>query len=252
MRATPTPRQRHALDTLGYVAPLLRLMRCEVARVVWTMSVGGGLGPSSFLLGPGGAPPGLWRLVADATFALTAHWLADRGDEVAVNFDTATGMVDIHRHGDHAYPNATSTYWIADIALLDPPPFAQRLGPLFTGTLDVGGAAVLADWFEEQPGSWETLAGVLRTREQPHLPSPFDVHGFQYAYTSPDTACWQFRAWDEWELAGVKNEAWVLGLGVFGPDGLERAWHFLEPESLDPAFAEQFWRLCPAPPREAA
>lgn len=248
MRATPTPAQRHSLATLGYVAPLLRLMRCEVMRVVWTVSESGGRETSSFLLGPGAPPHGLRHLLAHATLDLTAHWLRDPDDEVAVNYDSFTGMVDVHRHGGHGYPNATSTFWIADIALLEPPAFAQPLGPLFVGTLEAGGAAVLADWFEEQPADWSLLAATLRTWSAFSPPRYSRVRDFRFTHTSPDAACWLFRAREDRD-AFEEYEVWVLGLGVFGPDGLERAWHFTAPKSDDPVFADQFWSLFPAPPR---
>jgi hypothetical protein len=222
-----------------------------VARVVWTVQLNGERETSSFLLGPGHRPPGLGNLIAHATLSLTSHWLRNPDDEAAVNFDTVTGLVDVHRHGEGDYGNRTATYWVSGLALADPPQFAQPLGPLFTGTLESGGAPVLADWFEEKPDDWAVLATVLRSWPD-FTPNPSaHVRNFQYVHTSPNTACWQFGIWDDRTAVDGEDELWVIGLGVFGPDGLERAWHFSARRSDATVSYDQFWSLFPAPPRRA-
>jgi hypothetical protein len=248
VRATPTPVQKWALDTLGHLAPLLRLMRCEVLRVVNTVNEDRRASQTTFLAGPGVVPPGLRTLLDYATCQFVGGWLRDPDDEAAVDFDTLSGLVDVHRHGEGNYGNRTATYWVAGMALADPPRFAQPLGPLFTGTLEAGGQAVLADWFEEQSDEWAVLADLLRTW-QPYTPNSHTYcRDFQYAHTSPDTACWQFTVWEVEREANGENGEWVIGLGVFGPDGLERAWHFASPKSLENECREQLWRLFPTPP----
>jgi hypothetical protein len=251
VRATPTPRQQWALETLGYLAPLLRLMRCEVLRVVYTVNDHRNVLRTTFLAGPGEVPPGLPTLLDVAAHQFVEVWLRNPDDEAAVNFDTVTGLVDVHRHGDYTYPNAAITFWVPELPFTDPPRFAQPLGPLFTGTLESGGAAVLADWFDEQPGDWGALATVLRGWPVFTPTSHANCRDFRYAHTSPDTACWLFRELVDWPAADGEKDDWVIGLGVFGPDGLERAWHFSEPKSLDAEFYDQFWGLFPAPPRVA-
>lgn len=250
MSVPPTPQQRRALDSLAYLAPLLRQMRCEVARVVWSVGTGRERSAASMLLGPGNAPPGVRREMADATLTLLNDWLTDPQDEAAVNFDTHTGLVDLHRHGDHTYPNAAKTFWISGMASTGPSKFAQPLAPLLTGTLSTGGAAVLADWFDEQRGDWEPLTTALRTWGSFTPTAGEHTNGFHYALLSPDAALWQFRVWDDWTAVDGESEEWVVGLGVFGPEGLERAWHFSRPKPLDPAFSRQFWKLFPAASRE--
>lgn len=250
MRANPTPQQRRALDTLGYFAPLLRLMRCEVARVVWTVGQDRHRRTSAVLLGPGHIPPGIRDEIVGAALGLVAHWLVAPEDEAAVNFDTVSGLVDVHRHNQPGY---TSIQFWVDLWDGDHPPrFTQPLAPLLTGTLTTGGEAVLADWFDEQTEDWSTLATVLRTWGSFTLRTGHHVDGFRFIHTSPDTACWPFRVGDEWTTVDGENEVWVVGLGVFGPEGLERAWHFSSTKPLDPVFAAQFWALCPAPPRGSA
>ncbi len=252
MRATPTPRQRYALDTLGYVAPLLRLMRCEVMRVVYTVTAARRADQTTLLIGPGRLPPGLRTSLDLAVYQFVGQWLNEPGDEAAVNFDTVTGLVDVHRHGDYTYPNAAVNFWVSSVALADPPRFAQSLAPLFTGTLAADGAAVLADWFEEQSADWSVLANLLRTWRPYTANSHTYCRDFQYVQTSPDTACWQFTVWEVEREATGENGEWVIGLGAFGPDGLERAWHFTPPKSLAPESRDQLWSLFPAPPQEAA
>jgi hypothetical protein len=248
VRATPTPRQQWALETLGYLAPLLRLMRCEVLRAVYTTNEARGTEQTTFLAGPGDVPLGARPLIDTVTHLLVGGWLRDPGDEAAVNFDTASGLIDAHRHYQPTYTNVQ--FRVPD-GSPDRPRFAQPLGPLFTGTLDAGGAAVLADWFDEQSADWSAFAAAVRTWMDFIPTANVHIRHYRYAVTSPDTACWLFRAWEDWRAVNERAEAWVIGLGVFGPDGLERMWHLTAPPSDDPEFHDQLWDLFPAPPRVA-
>lgn len=248
MRATPTPRQQWALDTLGYVAPLLRLMRCEVLRAVYAVNDNRNVLHTAFLAGPGEMPPGLRPLLDFATNQFVEGWLRNPDDEAAVNFDTVTGLVDVHRHGDYTYPNAAINFWVPELAFTDPPRFEQQLGPLFIGTLESGGAAVLADWFEEQSDDWGALATVLREWPAFTPTAHSQLTDFHYTHTSADTACWFCRESRDWREMPAETDGVLVGLGVFGPDGLQRAWHFSVPTLIDPAFGDQLWSLFPELP----
>lgn len=260
MRATPTPRQQAALERLRYAAPLLRLMRCEAARVVWT--VGDDCRICETHNFPACPPPVAPWLTHALAQTLPYGWAPRPGNEPAVNFDTTTGFVEVIRHQQHRYSDSNLQLWIPNWSPEPVPSFPQPLGPLLSGTLDCGGMGVLADWIDDHTADWGALTAALRSA----APDPFEptslVDEFRYAVFGSDSACWLIRTGEYQHETGVDvegertltvvgvfgDEFWFIGFGVVGELGFSRQWCLGIPPPDGHEACDRLLATFPAPP----
>lgn len=247
MSAPPTAGQRSALETLRYAAPLLRLLRCEV--VYAQITVDTRLTQRGTLtLGDGGSPIGVKRspmgvknLLSHALWSLVpSGWLLVPESVVTVSYRPASGLVAVH------HPDGRIHAWRVDNTD-EPPLFAQELNPLLLGTLDSGGAGVLADWIDDHTGELSAVTTSLRDCvSYTHDPSRHVGH-FRYVQLGTDTAFWAFLTGRVTGHLYSKPSAGSFGFGLFGPDGLTREWYFTLPPEAATTFRERVWATLPAP-----
>lgn len=243
----PTAGQQSALETLRYAAPLLRLLRCEVVYAQITVDARLTQG-GTLTLGDGGSPIGVRRspvgvknLLSHALWSLVPPgWLIVPDSVVTVTYRPASGLVAVHHPDGRVHP------WRVDRGH-EHPLFARDLGPLLLGTLDSGGAGVLADWIDDHTGELSAVTAGLRDCVPYTHDRSAQVGRFRYVQLGTDAVCWAFLTGRIMGHLYSKMAAGAFGFGLFGPDGLTREWYFTLPPPAALTFRERVWATFPAP-----